>query len=112
VRLGEFALLLTGDIGTAPEARLVEQGGPLQATLLKASHHGSRSASTQPFLEAVSPLAAVISAGAKNRYGHPSAEALTRLEDVGAAIYRTDRHGAIEFKTDGRRLWARIAGKR
>jgi competence protein ComEC len=49
-------------------------------------------------LDTVQPETAVISVGANNRYGHPTAEALARLREIGADIYRTDRNGSITIQ--------------
>ena len=84
---------------------------PLRATVLKVPHHGSGASSSADFLRAVSPAAAVISCGEGNRYRHPRPETLERLGQVGADVYRTDRDGAIEFRTDGKRLSVRTMGK-
>jgi competence protein ComEC len=105
------SLLLTGDLGADGEARLTRQGAPLHAALLKVGHHGSRSSSTAPFLEAVGPAIAVISVGARNPFRHPAPEAIRRLEAAGARVYRTDRDGAVIVESDGATLrvtrWAR-----
>ena len=71
------------------------------------AHHGSKTSTTEAFLEAASPTVAVISAGANNRYGHPHPDVLTRLEQaVGAdQVYQTAQQGSIEFVTDGHSLW-------
>lgn len=72
-------------------------------TLLKVAHHGSRNSTAQDFIELVSPRIALISAGRDNSYGHPHAETLERLENVGSHIYRTDKGGAITvIYRDGR----------
>jgi competence protein ComEC len=106
-----MSLLLPGDLGARGEALLVERGGPLRALALKVAHHGSRSSSSAPFLQAARPRVAVISVGARNPFGHPSPEALARLEAAGARVYRTDRDGAVILETDGTVLrvtaWAR-----
>jgi competence protein ComEC len=101
---GLVSFLLASDITAATEASLLDAGTPLRATVLKVAHHGSRGSSTPEFLRAVSPRVAVISVGARNPYGHPSPEALSRLDAVDAAVYRTDRDGAVIFETDGRSL--------
>jgi competence protein ComEC len=98
---GAASFLLASDLDADAEARLVAAGAPLAATVLKVAHHGSRHSSTAPFLARVRPALAVISVGARNTYGHPAAETLRRLEDVGARVYRTDRDGAVIFETDG-----------
>ncbi|HUF78553.1 MAG TPA: ComEC/Rec2 family competence protein [Thermoanaerobaculia bacterium] len=108
-------LLLTGDIEAAAERRLLAAGaaaggdtGPpdLACDFLKVAHHGSRSSSTDRFLAAASPRLALISAGARNPYGHPAAEILARLRRHGSRVLRTDRDGMIvlSFHPDGR--WA------
>jgi competence protein ComEC len=62
------------------------------------------------FLAVVNPQLAVISVGADNRYGHPTPEVMERLEEkLGSEnIFRTDKHGTIEFITDGERLWVKV----
>ena len=95
---GEASALFTGDLEMAYEP------GPMpDVDVLKVAHHGSDNASSLMMLHSASPSAAVISVGADNPYGHPAAALLDRLEDTGAHIYRTDRHGAItvKFHTDG-----------
>ena len=101
---GLASFLLASDATAVTEARLLAAGIPLGATVLKVAHHGSRGSSTPEFLRAVSPRVAVISVGARNSYGHPSPETLARLDAVEAAIYRTDRDGAVILETDGRAL--------
>jgi competence protein ComEC len=101
---GLVSFLLASDITAATEASLLDAGAPLRATVLKVAHHGSRGSSTPEFLRAVSPRVAVISVGPRNPYGHPSPETLARLDTVGAAVYRTDRDGAVILETDGRTL--------
>ena len=101
---GLVSFLLASDITAAAESRLLAARPGLAATVLKVAHHGSRGSSTPEFLRAVGPRVAVVSVGARNSYGHPSPDTLARLEAVGAAIYRTDRDGAVIFETDGRAL--------
>jgi competence protein ComEC len=101
---GLVSFLLASDITAAAEGRLLAARPGLMATVLKVAHHGSRGSSTPEFLRAVGPRVAVVSVGARNSYGHPSPETLARLEAVGAAVYRTDRDGAVVFETDGRAL--------
>jgi competence protein ComEC len=104
---GLASFLLASDITAATEARLVAAGTPLAATVLKVAHHGSRGSSTAEFLRAVGPRVAVVSVGARNPYGHPSPETLARLARVDAAVFRTDRDGAVILETDGRALVVR-----
>ena len=90
------AALFTGDAEKNVEAALVrEYGESLQAGLLKAGHHGSKTSSSEDFLQAVQPEAAVISCGAGNSYGHPHPEIVERYEALGIELYRTDIEGTI-----------------
>ena len=100
---GQVAVLLPGDIEAEVEHQLVTEGVTLASTVLKAAHHGSCSSTTQAFLDAVAPEVVVISVGAENRFGHPCAEVLERLD--GFPVYRTDEQGAVELISDGTRLW-------
>lgn len=101
---GETSFLFTGDAEPETEARLLRQPQDYSATVLKVAHHGGRYSSTAPFLEAVRPQAAVISCGARNDYGHPTREALDRLGQVGARVWRTDRDGEVRAVSDGERV--------
>jgi competence protein ComEC len=85
--------LLTGDIEEEVDPELREAIS--RVDLLKVAHHGSRTASTDAFLDAVRPAVAVASAGAGNRYGHPAPATLARLEERGAHVFRTDRDGSV-----------------
>jgi competence protein ComEC len=101
-RLGSAIILLTGDAERGAEAAMVAaQAGRLRATVLKAPHHGSRTSSGEAFVAAVAPEIAVVSAGADNRFGHPSAEVSARFGRRGVALYRTDRCGAITVDAAG-----------
>lgn len=104
IEYGLASFLLASDIEAAAEQALVASRAPLQATVLKVAHHGSRTSSTPEFLRAVAPTVAVISVGGRNPYGHPDAGVLERLRTAGARVYRTDGDGAVIFETDGRAL--------
>lgn len=113
VDLGKHRLLLTGDAEAAAEADLVARQRPaLRADVLKVGHHGSRTSSGAAFVSAVSPQFAVVSCGARNRFGHPSPEVVDRLSLAGARVLRTDRDGGVEFRTDGETLRVRTARPR
>jgi competence protein ComEC len=88
------SLLLTGDVGEADQDRILRAGSALDADVLKVAHHGSADTSLR-FTQAVSPQVATVSVGADNDYGHPTATALRMLDDVGAAVHRTDREGDV-----------------
>ncbi|HPL28708.1 MAG TPA: DNA internalization-related competence protein ComEC/Rec2 [Anaerolineae bacterium] len=105
---GRASFLLTGDLEMEGEQQLLRQEDlALDATVLKVAHHGARTATTLRFLEAVTPQVAVISVGAGNSYGHPTAEVLQRLQAAGAQVLRTDECGDVEVVTDGEQLWVR-----
>ena len=95
------SLLLTGDLDSAGERRLLELSPSLSADLLQVAHHGSAGSNTLRFLSRVSPKYAVIGVGLNNRYGHPTAEVLQKLRYVtgdSAAVFRTDLHGTVSFE--------------
>lgn len=94
------AVLLTGDIEAEAQLALLRNGAPLAAHVVKVPHHGSRLALVTAFYEKVSPEVAVIAVG-HNSHGHPSPEVVDTLHRLGAAVYRTDVHGAIQLISDG-----------
>ena len=104
ITYGYTSFLFTGDAEWDEEHDLVDAGVDLKADVLKVCHHGSNSSSTYVFLRAVAPKYAVISAGGDNQYGHPTEEALGRLADVGAEIFRTDEQGTIVCVSDGENI--------
>ena len=96
------AILYTGDMQNDVEARLVSQyGAALKADVLKVGHHGSRTASSAQFLAQVQPKWAYIEVGAGNSFGHPTQEALGRLQAAGATVFRTDLNGTSEYTISG-----------
>ena len=102
-----FSALFTGDLTTAGEQALLSTQADLNATILKVAHHGSKTSSSEEFLNAVRPQFAIISAGKYNSFGHPHEEVLTRLNELPTKILRTDLCGAIVFTSDGYRLKVR-----
>lgn len=107
ITAGHTRLLLAADINSASEDEMLTAGMDVAANLLKVAHHGADSATEERFLAAVNPQLAVISVGAKNRFGHPSDRVLGRLQERDCAILRTDVQGTIEFITDGDRCWVK-----
>jgi competence protein ComEC len=101
---GDVSFLFTGDIMQQAEMELVSRIGQagLNSTILIVPHHGSRSSSTMPFLRAVTPNEAVISAGWRNRFKFPHAIVLKNLEAVGSRIWCTADNGAVEITTPGK----------
>jgi competence protein ComEC len=107
LRFGEFSALLTGDITSLVEQRLVASGADLRATVLKVPHHGSATSSGTAFLEAVSPVAAVIQVGTQNTFGHPDPDVVERLKRVVDSdyLFNTSRDGTVILRSDGSKLW-------
>ena len=104
LRFGKHAFLLPGDAERQVEWGILDAGESARADVLKVGHHGSRTSSTEDFLNAVAPTFAIVSAGLDNSYGHPNREILDRLERHGAIVLRTDLDGLITIRSDGRRL--------
>lgn len=80
-----FSMLLTGDIEKIAEERILEEYKNvdiLKSTILKIGHHGSKTSTTQGFLEKVKPKIALIGVGKNNTFGHPSDSVIKRLEDL------------------------------
>lgn len=96
--VGSTDVLITGDMEQEGELRLVETVALPDIEVLVAGHHGSDTSNTWPLLEAATPDLALISVGLNNKYGHPSYDALVRLDEIGAKIYRTDLYGTIEIQ--------------
>ncbi|MGA9630439.1 MAG: DNA internalization-related competence protein ComEC/Rec2, partial [Candidatus Acidiferrales bacterium] len=103
---GRDHFLLTGDIEKQAEEQLVAEQAqePLAADFLKVPHHGSKTSSTEAFLQAVEPHFAVVSVGESNAFGHPAPEIVERYQRDGVRLLRTDRDGAITALTDGQNL--------
>jgi competence protein ComEC len=100
--LERHRFLLMGDVEEEIDPILLGRGLP-RVEVLKVAHHGSRTSSTGPFLDAVQPGIAIASAGAKNPYGHPAPATIQRLRDHGATVYRTDLNGTVDVALEGDR---------
>jgi competence protein ComEC len=103
VDYGATSFMLTGDAEDVSEEEMLSRypESELKCNFYKAAHHGARESNTAEFLKAVSPEIIAVSCGEGNSYGHPHAEAMARLEDPGAVIYRTDLLGRLVFRSDG-----------
>ena len=97
VRYGEFEALLTGDAPVEVEEAILADL-PSNLEILKVGHHGSRTSTSPLLLARTSPEVAVISVGARNRYGHPHADVLNRIIESGARVLRTDLSGDIVIR--------------
>ena len=93
---GNFSALVTGDLGSETEKRLLKYLDKVD--FLKVGHHGSKYSTSDELLDVIRPEYAVISVGKKNFYGHPNRETIERLEAAGSKILRTDELGEIMIK--------------
>jgi competence protein ComEC len=100
---GSTTVMLTGDSPSKIEKQLiVSDGKNLQSTILKVGHHGSKTSTSEEFVEQVNPEYAIISAGKNNRYGHPTQEVLDVLTKADIEILQTAQLGTIIFESDGK----------
>lgn len=104
ISYGNTSFLFTGDAERDEEEEILSSGLNLKSTVLKTGHHGSSTSTTYPFLRAVMPQYAVISCEEGNSYGHPHKETLSKLNDAGVDVYRTDKSGTIIMLSDGERV--------
>jgi competence protein ComEC len=102
---GETSFLFPGDIYKETEEEILAAGLELDADILKAAHHGSKTSTGEDFLLAVSPNAVVVSCGADNSYGHPHPEFLEVLGKYGINIFRTDLKGDIKLISDKNKIY-------
>jgi len=98
---GNVSFLFTGDAGKPSEASMLSASVVQHADILKIGHHGSRTASSPQFIQAVNPEVAIYMAGLNNSYHLPNQDALDIVSSLGAKIYGTDKNGTIEVSTDG-----------
>lgn len=101
---GENSFIMTGDAEIESEYEMIETGIDLSCDVYLAGHHGSRYSSSEAFLQAMQPESVVISAGKNNKYGHPSDEAMARINAMGCDVYRTDQLGDIIATSDGKNI--------
>ncbi|MDD5180468.1 MAG: DNA internalization-related competence protein ComEC/Rec2, partial [Gallionellaceae bacterium] len=101
ISAGKHSVLLAADIEKDSEWRLLKQhADKLPATLLLVPHHGSKTSSIEPFVEAVHPRYTVFAAGYRNRFGHPKEEVVERYRAAGSELLRSDEDGAIIVNMD------------
>ena len=102
INFGNTSVMLTGDTETPAETDMLKKKNVnYSADIMKIGHHGSKTSTSEEWLEAVNPQFAVISCGLDNDYGHPHKNLVNRLEKFGVEYYRTDLEGHILFKSDG-----------
>jgi len=106
LRYGDIEFMLTGDAPLSIENHLANTwGSSLQSEVLKLGHHGSRTSTSELFLDTVKPDFGVVSAGKNNTYGHPHDDVVSRVTDKGIEILSTAEVGTILFKSDGELVW-------
>src|SRR5262249_31514095 len=113
IRFGSKRFLLTGDVQQEIDPQLLTEGvgrDGAPVDVLKVAHHGSATATTQAFLDAVRPRVAFVSAGLGNPYGHPAPSTIERLQSSGADVYRTDLDGTLNASSDGSDLQVSTSG--
>ena len=104
ISFGDKHFLITGDISSRVESILIKSVKNLKSDLLFVPHHGSGRSSSEAFVRKVSSQYAIISAGKNNVFRHPHPDILTRYMTYGAAIFRTDRQGALSVRSDGKKI--------
>ncbi len=104
IQNGKNRFLFTGDAEEDAEQDILQNGLDVSADVYKAGHHGSKTATSEEFFEAVSPTSAVISCGEDNSYGHPHAQTLNTFRMNGVKVYRTDEEGTIIATSDGDKI--------
>ena len=94
--------MFMGDAGTEKEKDILDKYNISDIDVLKVGHHGSKTSSSESFINEMNPKYSIISVGKNNRYGHPNKEVLSVLEN--SKIYRTDKDGSIMFKIKNNKL--------
>ncbi len=101
VTFREVSVLFTGDIGTADEREIMDLYPGLTCTILKIPHHGSATSSSHAFIRMLRPRMALLGVGRDNSFHLPHPDVVSRYDEAGCSIFRTDRDGAISLETDG-----------
>jgi len=104
LKFGSRRFLLMGDATTVIENKLMAAGDELTADFLKVGHHGSTYSTSEKFIDAVAPVYAATSVGAKNPYGNPAWRVMQLVKNKGVVGYRTDLNGTVTALTDGSSL--------
>ena len=103
-----YSMLFTGDIEAIAEKAILKKYSKnlniLKSDILKLAHHGSKTSSITEFIEKIKPKYAIIGVGEDNKFGHPSDNTIQNLEKANIRIYRTDKMGEIEIKTNGKEI--------
>ena len=102
--VGNNAFLFTGDSEEIVETEVIRTGAELKSDVLKAPHHGSKTSSSEPFLEKVAPAYIVVTSGLGNDHNLPSTEILERYKNIGAKTLLTEEMGSIVFAANGKEV--------
>ena len=100
--IDDYKFMFMGDAGVEKEEDILNKYNISDIDVLKVGHHGSKTSSSESFINEINPKYSIISVGKNNRYGHPNKEVLNNLED--SKIYRTDQDGSIMFKIKNNKL--------
>ena len=98
------SFLFMGDVEEPSEEAIDRYGSWLDCDVLKVGHHGSKTSTSDPFLLLAKPEYSVISVGRNNKFKHPSSFTINKLINQGSLVFRTDKHGAVVFESDGRKV--------
>ena len=101
-KLNNYKFLFMGDAGVEVEQDLIKKYNLQDIDVLKVGHHGSKTSSSNNFIDEINPKYGVISVGKNNRYGHPNKEVINNINN--SKIYRTDEDGSIMFKIKNNKL--------
>lgn len=102
---GSTSYLFTGDLEMEGEAQIIQFNEALKSDVLKVGHHGSKTSSSDYFLQRVLPKIAVVSVGYKNKFRHPNKDVMNRISQYAETIHRTDQSGALWLQSDGFKIW-------
>ena len=100
--LNGYKFMFMGDASITTEKEILSKYNLPDVDVLKVGHHGSKTSSSEEFINEINPKYSIISVGKNNRYGHPNKEVLNNLKD--SKIYRTDQNGSIMFKIKNNKL--------
>lgn len=105
---GTWTALFCGDAESNQLKEMIDEGALGDIDIYKVGHHGSKAALTESVVETIRPEISLVSVGSSNRYGHPAAQTLSLLDNVGSHVFRTDEMGDVscEFSNDGIRVTA------
>ena len=115
LQYGERSILFTGDIERLAETAMLSGNSNLSVDVVKVAHHGSKTSSTDGFVNATLPKFAIISVGQNSMFGHPHREVVERWQNNGAEVLTTGNSGMITVTTDGKDLkvetFVKVPGK-